>query len=65
MSTDYAIETKDLTKRFGRNLAVDHLNLQVPQGSVFAFLGRNGAGKTTAIRIPVSLYTSPSPRDRS
>ena len=50
-----AIETRDLTKRFGRKLAVDHLNLKVPQGSVFAFLGRNGAGKTTAIRILLNL----------
>ena len=50
-----AIETRDLTKRFGHKLAVDHLNLKVPQGSVFAFLGRNGAGKTTAIRILLNL----------
>ena len=55
VNNNFAIQTKDLTKRFGRNLAVDHLNLQVRQGSVFAFLGRNGAGKTTAIRILLNL----------
>ena len=55
MSTDYAIETQNLTKKYGKKLAVDHLNLQVPQGSVFAFLGRNGAGKTTTIRILLNL----------
>jgi len=54
-SNGFAIETRDLTKRFGRKPAVDHLNLKVPQGSVFAFLGRNGAGKTTAIRILLNL----------
>jgi ABC-2 type transport system ATP-binding protein len=52
---DHVIETRDLTKRFGRNLAVDGLNLAVPRGSVFAFLGRNGAGKTTAIRMLLLL----------
>lgn len=51
----YAIETLDLTKRYGRNLAVDHLTMQVPVGSVFAFLGKNGAGKTTTIRMLLDL----------
>ncbi|MCX6377488.1 MAG: ABC transporter ATP-binding protein [Armatimonadetes bacterium] len=55
MSTDYAIETRELTKRFRRRTAVDHLSMQVPIGSVFAFLGRNGAGKTTTIRILLNL----------
>jgi len=51
----YAIETCALTKKFGRNEAVNDLTLQVPRGSVFAFLGRNGAGKTTTIRILLDL----------
>lgn len=57
MSIDqsYAIETRGLTKRFGRNEAVDGLNLRVPNGSVYAFLGRNGAGKTTTIRMLLNL----------
>jgi ABC-2 type transport system ATP-binding protein len=51
----YAIQTLDLTKRYRKSLAVDHLNLQVPAGSVYAFLGRNGAGKTTTIRMLLNL----------
>jgi ABC-2 type transport system ATP-binding protein len=55
MDTEHVIETRELTKRFGKHLAVDHLNLQVPRGSVFAFLGKNGAGKTTTIRMLLNL----------
>src|SRR5689334_13625528 len=46
-----AIELRGLTKRFGSTLALDHVDLVVRRGSVFGFLGRNGAGKTTALRI--------------
>jgi ABC-2 type transport system ATP-binding protein len=53
MSDQYAIETTDLTKRFGNKTAVDQLTLKIPRGSVFGLLGRNGAGKTTAIRMAV------------
>ena len=50
--SDYVIETKGLTRKFGRHTAVDHLSLRVPRGSVFAFLGRNGAGqKPPTIRM--------------
>jgi len=45
------IETQELTRRFGSTLAVDDLNLLVPEGEIFGFLGPNGAGKTTTIRI--------------
>jgi len=55
MQSDYAITTSNLTKRFGRKTVLDALSLRVPRGSVFAFLGRNGAGKTTAIRIMLDL----------
>lgn len=55
MSTDYAIETRNLTKRYGRKEAVSGLDMQVPRGSVFAFLGRNGAGKTTTVRMLLNL----------
>jgi ABC-2 type transport system ATP-binding protein len=50
-----AICTQDLTCRFGNRVAVDHLNLQVPRGIVFGFLGQNGAGKTTTIRMLLGL----------
>jgi len=46
-----AIELRGLTKRFGDTVALDHVDLVVRPGVVFGFLGRNGAGKTTALRI--------------
>jgi len=46
-----AIELRGLTKKFGDTLALDHVDLVVRPGVVFGFLGRNGAGKTTALRI--------------
>jgi len=45
------ILTRELTRRFGDTLAVDHLSLQVYSGEVFGFLGHNGAGKTTTVRL--------------
>lgn len=50
-----AIETIDLTKRYGKRLAVDQLNLTVGKGEVFGFLGPNGAGKTTTIAMLLGL----------
>lgn len=49
------IETRDLTKQFGENTAVQSLNLAVPAGSIFAFLGPNGAGKTTTIKTLMNI----------
>jgi ABC-2 type transport system ATP-binding protein len=54
-SAGYAVETRDLTKRFGRQTAVDGIGLCVPHGSVFGFLGPNGSGKTTTIRMLLGL----------
>ncbi|WP_322497152.1 ABC transporter ATP-binding protein [Chloroflexus sp.] len=50
-----AIETIELTKRYGKRLAVDQLNLIVGKGEVFGFLGPNGAGKTTTITMLLGL----------
>ena len=50
-----AIETQDLTRKFGDRVAVDHLNLALPQGQVFGFLGPNGAGKTTTVRMLAAI----------
>ncbi len=49
MDNKFVIETRDLTKAYGKFLAVNKLNLQIAEGEVFGFLGPNGAGKTTAI----------------
>lgn len=52
---DKAIVVKDMVKKFGNFVANDHLNFEVEQGEIFGFLGANGAGKTTAIRILCGL----------
>lgn len=49
------IETDKLTKRFGNFTAVDHITFQVAEGEIFGFLGANGAGKTTAMRMLTGL----------
>jgi ABC-2 type transport system ATP-binding protein len=60
-SGDYAIATHGLSKRFkGGQLAVDALDLAVPRGSVFGFLGPNGSGKTTTIRMLLGLVAPTS-----
>src|SRR5262245_18593672 len=48
---EWVIETQALRKTFGKQSAVDGLNLQVPRGSIYGFLGKNGAGKTTTIEL--------------
>jgi ABC-2 type transport system ATP-binding protein len=55
-----AVEAVGLTKHFGDLVAVDHLTLQVRQGEVFAFLGPNGSGKTTTIRMLCGIITPTS-----
>lgn len=50
-----AVETHGLTRRFGSLVAVDHLDLTIPDGEVYGLLGRNGAGKTTAFRMLLGL----------
>lgn len=55
MDPSYAVETNDLTRRFGEFVAVDRVTLQVRPGEVFGFLGPNGSGKTTTIRMLCGL----------
>ena len=49
------IETENLTKQYGVNTVVDKINLHVPQGKIYGLLGRNGAGKTTAMKMMLQL----------
>jgi ABC-2 type transport system ATP-binding protein len=53
--SDFVIETHDITRRFGENVAVNKLNLRVRRGEVYGFLGPNGAGKTTTLRMLLGL----------
>ena len=57
MSDQPVIQTRHLTRYFGRKRAVYELDLEVPQGTVFGFLGRNGSGKTTTIRMLLGLLS--------
>jgi ABC-2 type transport system ATP-binding protein len=60
MENDKVITATDLTKRFGDFIAVDKISFDVRKGEIFGFLGANGAGKTTAMRMlcGLSLPTS-------
>jgi ABC-2 type transport system ATP-binding protein len=60
MSNEKVITANQLTKRFGEFVAVDHISFEVSKGEIFGFLGANGAGKTTAMRMlcGLSLPTS-------
>ena len=60
MNTDTVITANNLTKTFGEFTAVDHISFEVHKGEIFGFLGANGAGKTTAMRMlcGLSLPTS-------
>ena len=59
------IETRQLSRRYGRQDAVNGLDLAVPEGSVFALLGPNGAGKTTTIKVLVNLLAPTSGEART
>ncbi len=52
----HAIELTQVTKRFGQQKAVDSLDLAVPEGSIYGFIGPNGSGKTTTLRMILRIY---------
>lgn len=52
---EIVLETEALTKYYGSTLAVDHIDLKIPRGCICGFVGRNGAGKTTAIKLMLGL----------
>src|SRR5215470_12495792 len=60
--TDYVIDVRDLKKSFGALKVVDGLSLQVAKGEICGFLGANGSGKTTTIRMLCGLLTADSGR---
>jgi ABC-2 type transport system ATP-binding protein len=51
-----AIRTENLSRKFGRTMAVDSLSLAVPEGAIYALVGPNGAGKTTAIKVLMNIF---------
>jgi ABC-2 type transport system ATP-binding protein len=51
-----AVEIRNVTKTFGKVVAVDRLSLDVPQGSVYGFIGPNGSGKTTTLRMIMNIF---------
>ncbi|MBN2169748.1 MAG: ATP-binding cassette domain-containing protein [Candidatus Krumholzibacteriota bacterium] len=50
------VELREVTKTFGKHVAVDSLSLDVPEGSVYGFIGPNGSGKTTTLRMIMSIF---------
>lgn len=60
MNKTLAIRANDLSRKFGEFVAVDHISFEVSRGEIFGFLGANGAGKTTAIRMLIGLLAPTS-----
>lgn len=54
-TTEYVIETKLLTKRFPNKVAVDHVDMHVKKGDIYGLIGKNGAGKTTAMKLILGI----------
>jgi len=58
------LQTEKLTKKYRRRVVVDRLSMKVERGDIFGFLGQNGAGKSTTIRIALGLVRPTSGRVR-
>src|SRR5678809_234557 len=54
------VEANQLTKKFGAEVAVDALTMEVPHGTIFGFIGPSGCGKTTTVRLLTGVYTPTS-----
>ena len=52
----YCVEMEHVTKTFGRTVAVNDLSLAVPQSSIYGFIGPNGSGKTTTLRMIMNIF---------
>ncbi len=57
---EYAVSTNLMTKKFGQHIAVSQINLHVKKGEIYGFIGRNGAGKTTCMKMLCGLATPTS-----
>ena len=55
MNTEYAVRTKNLSKIYGAKAAVSHLNMEVRAGDIYGFIGRNGSGKSTTLKMCCGL----------
>lgn len=58
--SEWLLKTEGLTKTFGKYHAVNHLDLHIPRGAIYGFIGRNGAGKTTCLKMISGLSTQTS-----
>ncbi|MDF2557376.1 MAG: bacitracin transporter, ATP-binding protein [Bacillales bacterium] len=56
--SEFVLRTNNLTKKFGKNLALDHVNMEIKKGTIYGFIGRNGAGKTTLMKIVCNLASA-------
>src|SRR5277367_1406709 len=56
-ATDFVIDVRDVTKKFGSRTVVNHIAMQVRPGEIYGFLGPNGSGKTTFLRMLCGLLT--------
>ena len=54
------IEVRNLVKKYGNHVAVNHLNFTVEKGKIYGFLGPNGAGKSTLMKILMGMYKKDS-----
>jgi len=52
---EFVVETKDLTKKFSNKIAVNKINMHIKKGDIYGFIGKNGAGKTTAMKMILGL----------
>jgi len=57
---EYLIETRNLTKQYGKSIVVNDVSIHVPKGKIYALLGRNGAGKTTLMKMILKLIRATS-----
>ena len=59
------LEAHDLTKEYRHTVALDHIDLKIEKGKIYGFIGQNGAGKTTFLRLVTQYYKLPACRRES